>query len=100
VFGPLDMHDTSFFVPEEKLPRLVDMFLPSTDAKSYRKKFKPMGMLKYCAGSGGLFSTSQDYLKFCQMLANSGTSPSGMRVISPHTLEWMTSNRKYDLSLI
>ena len=45
----------------------------------------------FVSGGGGLVSTVSDYLRFCQMLLNGGTLD-GARILSPKTLQLMTSN--------
>src|SRR5215470_5472277 len=65
---PLRMVDTGFWVPPEKLTRLVDPpvgdeILPDPDVT------KPTTLF---SGGGGLVSTAADYLRFCQMLLNGG----------------------------
>ena len=78
IFTPLGMHDTFFTVPEEKLPRLAQMYSP--DDNGGLKPANPMQSLRFVtpanrfySGGGGLCSTATDYLAFCQMLLNNGT---------------------------
>ena len=87
LFKPLGMVDTAFWVPAEKLTRLVD---PPADAPIYpdRDVTKPTTMF---SGGGGLVSTAADYLRFCQMLLNGGELD-GVRVLSPATVRRMTTN--------
>ena len=86
LFKPLGMVDTGFWVPPEKLARLVD---PPLGAKMQpdRDVTKPTTMF---AGAG-LVSTATDYLRFCQMLLNGGELD-GARVLSPATVHRMTTN--------
>jgi CubicO group peptidase (beta-lactamase class C family) len=90
LFGPLDMVDTGFHVPEAKLSRLVD---PPAGGWG-----GPDGVLadvtkptKLFSGGGGLVSTAADYLRFCQMLLNGGELD-GVRILSPATVQRMTTN--------
>jgi CubicO group peptidase (beta-lactamase class C family) len=46
---------------------------------------------KWVPGSQGLFSTAQDYARFCLMLLYGGTRD-GVRFVSPRTIKYMTSN--------
>jgi CubicO group peptidase (beta-lactamase class C family) len=57
VFGPLHMVDTGFYVPEDKLFRLVDPPI----AERYRQ-FDIARPRKLLSGGGGLASTAPDYL--------------------------------------
>ncbi|MGC2777123.1 MAG: serine hydrolase domain-containing protein, partial [Bradyrhizobium sp.] len=86
IFDPLHMVDTGFFVPKEKLDRLVDAPMPERppiwDVTTPPKLF---------AGGGGLVSTAPDYLRFCQMLLNGGELD-GVRVLSPQAVKEMTTN--------
>jgi CubicO group peptidase (beta-lactamase class C family) len=96
IFRPLDMRDTGFIVPAEKLIRF---------ASSYRSTGKGMltvidvpatsryrAQRKYLSGGGGLVSTARDYLRFCQMLMNGGILQ-GTRVLRPETVREMTTNQ-------
>ena len=47
-------------------------------------------------GTHGLFSTVDDYMKFCQMMLNGGKG-NGKRLLSPKTVELMTMNQVGDL---
>lgn len=87
LFKPLGMVDTGFWVPPEKLARLIDPpagvpILPDRDVT------KPTTLF---SGGGGLVSTAADYLRFCQMLLNGGELD-GIRVLSPLTVRQMTTN--------
>ena len=87
LFKPLGMVDTAFWVPPEKLSRLVD---PPADVpiRPDRDVTKPTTMF---SGGGGLVSTAADYLRFCQMLLNGGELD-GVRILSPATVRRMTTN--------
>lgn len=87
LFKPLGMVDTGFWVPPEKLARLIDppvgaAMLPDRDVT------KPTTLF---SGGGGLVSTAADYLRFCQMLLNGGELD-GVRILSPATVRRMTTN--------
>jgi CubicO group peptidase (beta-lactamase class C family) len=84
IFGPLKMVDTGFFVPADKLDRLVDQ---PGDRRSPR--FDISRSRKLLSGGGGLASTALDYLRFCQMLLNSGELD-GARILSPQAVVAMT----------
>jgi CubicO group peptidase (beta-lactamase class C family) len=89
LFKPLGMVDSGFWVPPEKLDRLVDP--PVGDARNLlpdRDVTKPTTLF---SGGGGLVSTAADYLRFCQMLLNGGELD-GARILSPATIRQMTTN--------
>jgi hypothetical protein len=81
------MVDTGFWVPPEKLARLID---PPAGARIRpdRDITKPTTLF---SGGGGLVSTAADYLRFCQMLLNGGELE-GARILSPTTIRRMTTN--------
>ena len=85
LFKPLGMVDTGFWVPPEKLARLI---APPAGARILpdRDVTKPTTLF---SGGGGLVSTAADYLRFCQMLLNGGELD-GARVLSPATVRRMT----------
>jgi CubicO group peptidase (beta-lactamase class C family) len=87
LFKPLGMVDTGFWVPPDKLARLIDP--PSGAAlRPDRDVTKPTTLF---SGGGGLVSTATDYLRFCQMLLNGGELD-GVHILSPATVRRMTTN--------
>ncbi len=108
LFDPLDMNDTSFVVPQEKLDRLAQMYSPKgtgdgddaflKQSKSTTLVVSParasagyMEGATFEGGGGGLVSSAMDYLKFSQMMLNGGELD-GVRILSPKTIELMTTN--------
>ena len=93
IFRPLDMPDTFFYVPDDKLPRLATLHVASATArvKVARGPAETRGSQVFFAGAGGLFSTAGDYWRFCQMLVNHGTF-NGTRLLSRKSIERMTAN--------
>jgi CubicO group peptidase (beta-lactamase class C family) len=111
LFKPLKMKDTFFFVPDEKVSRLAAVYEPKKEgglAKLDRKViskgtlspvegliydpfYSYQGPKTYFSGGGGLNSTANDYLRFCQMMLNGGVLD-GVRILSPTTLELMIGN--------
>jgi CubicO group peptidase (beta-lactamase class C family) len=87
VFKPLRMVDTGFWVPPEKLARLIDPPI-GAPIRPDRDVTKPTTLF---SGGGGLVSTAADYLRFCQMLLNGGELD-GVRVLTPATVRRMTTN--------
>jgi len=86
IFKPLGMIDSGFYVPEEKLSRLVDP--PPGGRPQIWDVTKPT---KLFSGGGGLVSTAPDYLRFCQMLLNGGEL-GGVRILSANTVRQMTTD--------
>jgi CubicO group peptidase (beta-lactamase class C family) len=95
LFGPLQMTDTGFSVPDDSIDRFAACYtyqpgappqlFDDPEQSSYRRK------RSYLSGAGGLVSTSADYVRFCQMLLNRGELD-GRRIIGRKTLELMTCN--------
>ncbi len=94
IFQPLGMNDTDFFVPEEKQPRfaaayaLGDGGLVRDDA-SYFGLGDFRTLPAFISGGAGLCSTITDYARFANALANGGTSPDGVRILSPHSVDYI-----------
>jgi CubicO group peptidase (beta-lactamase class C family) len=95
IFEPLGMTDTFFSVPADKWER----FLPNHRWDRKTEKLMTLGPQSYdrfkdvtmLSGGGGLVGTAMDYLRFAEMLRNGG-SLDGNRILSPRTIEFMTTN--------
>jgi CubicO group peptidase (beta-lactamase class C family) len=97
IFKPLDMRDSGFFVPADKLDRFTashgtdakDMKLLATEkAATSRYRNKP----KFMSGGGGGVSTARDYLRFCQMLLNGGDLD-GVRILKKESVAEVSRNQ-------
>ena len=110
IFKPLQMNDTSFSVPASKadrftslyaypgdLGRLIpemkgkipdDLLMIKIDDRSFSPYLKPASLFD---GGSGLVSSTEDYLKFAQMLLNGGEL-AGERILSRKSVELMSSN--------
>jgi len=100
IFDPLKMDDTFFELPKNKIDRLTTLYvigenkeLVSFDNKS-NSPFKDKVIL--LNGSGGLLSTTEDYLKFSVMLLNNGFS-NGEQIIKKSTLDLMKEDHSLGL---
>ena len=87
IFDPLDMKDTCWNLPKEKVSRLVVI---RGDKKSWQK---PTG---YFSGSYLIISSARDYMRFEQMLVNGGIL-FGNRLISEESVALMSTNKVGDL---
>ena len=104
LFGPLQMHDTHFYLPASKRDRLAVVY-SATGAKLDRAP-DPGGMTgqgayvtgprKSFSGGAGLLSTAADYARFLQMLLNDGELE-GARILSPASVRLMTVDHLGDL---
>jgi CubicO group peptidase (beta-lactamase class C family) len=95
LFDPLGMKDTTFWVPNDKLSRVVTLY--NQRPNGLERTGTPDWLdTKIASGGGGLYSTAEDYIQFAQMLANGGEL-NGKRILSPRTIEQMSSNHVGDL---
>lgn len=97
IFKPLDMKDTGFFVPEDKLDRFaanhgIDAKEKKLTATETAAKSRYRTTPKMLSGGGGLVGTARDYLRFCQMLL-SGGELDGVRILKKETVAEMTKNQ-------
>ena len=112
IFDPLEMKDTFFQVPIDKMNRMTNLYghkngfkrygiaLPE-EIKKQKKKLVLVDNRKNSFfyqkpsiedGGSGLVSTASDYLKFAKMLLNKG-SLNGIRVLKEGSVETMVSNQ-------
>jgi len=96
IFKPLNMNDTSFYVPEEKKHRLAAFYRTTENGglekqPPNKKDLSQPSEQRFFSGGGGLYSTVRDYSRFCQMLLNGGEFD-GIRLVSRKTIEMMTVN--------
>lgn len=104
IFNPLKMHDSHFYIPEEKLKRLAAVW--KSDWKGSLERAGDEALIngdlalcpsdayatsgKYLAGGASVLSTPYDYFRFAQMLLNKGELE-GTRLLSRKTVELMTA---------
>ncbi len=84
IFTPLGMDETWFWVPEHKANRIAEPIHGDMTDNTI-----PRRML---SGGGGLNSTTEDYVRFAEMLLNGGVYR-GQRIISEATLDTMLEKR-------
>ncbi|MGC2474638.1 MAG: serine hydrolase domain-containing protein [Candidatus Sulfotelmatobacter sp.] len=95
ILQPLQMKDTFFYPPSDKLDRIAIVYAPK-DGKEIRAGSQILGGdpgafrkgSKYPGPEYGLFSTAEDLSHFCQMILNHGTWK-GARILSPATIDTM-----------
>ncbi len=92
LFKPLQMTDSAFFVPSEKLGRLAQPFSIDPATGNPNKVFDVAAPPKNDSGGAGGVSTAADYLRFAQMMLNGGRL-GGARVLSRTTVLLMTSDQ-------
>jgi CubicO group peptidase (beta-lactamase class C family) len=96
LFAPLGMTDTAFWVPENKLDRLLPAYVVRWLSGKRMLSDHPRDSVLarppiFASGSSGLISTADDYLKFATMLLRGGALD-GTRILSPDTIALMTKN--------
>jgi CubicO group peptidase (beta-lactamase class C family) len=103
LFDPLGMHDTWFYLPEEKAGRLVPIQHKTADGTwerypvtYYDPEFPVKGARRYFSGGAGLSSTARDYATFLQMYLNGGEF-NGTRILSRTTIQAIMGNQTGDL---
>jgi CubicO group peptidase (beta-lactamase class C family) len=103
IFNPLGMTDTFFDVPNNKRNRCASNIgyddsgnlinLETVPSKMAFKERPPD--LEFEAGSGGLWSTIGDYLKFARLFVENGSS-NGIPILKRETIHFMCSNQLTD----
>lgn len=113
LFGPLGMVDTGFYVPPEKAGRFAELYgydgdgrlLPptATEFEEYTRLGSSVATAEtvtarylepptLLSGGMGMVSTTQDYMRFAQMLLNGGELD-GIRILAPLTVDLMRRNQ-------
>jgi CubicO group peptidase (beta-lactamase class C family) len=96
IFEPLGMKDTGFWVDASRVDRVTNLFTYGPDKRLIQATPATGGRdpsLKpaFLSGSGGLLSTTDDYLRFAQMMLNGGQANS-KRFLKASTVELMRTN--------
>ncbi len=96
IFDPLQMVDTHYIVPKDKVDRVAAVYSPTGPNQSIDLFRAPEYQeTTYFGGVAGLSSTVSDYWRFSQMLLNGGELD-GVRLLSPKTINLMISNHSGD----
>jgi CubicO group peptidase (beta-lactamase class C family) len=93
IFEPLGMKDTGFWVDPSKVDRVTNVFTYGPDKRiiAAPPQRDPSSKPAFLSGSGGLFSTTNDYFQFTQMILNGGQA-NGKRFLKASTVELMRTN--------
>lgn len=100
IFNPLAMTDTFFDIPTNKRNRCASNMgydesgnLVNLETVPSKMAFKERpSNLEFEAGSGGLWSTIDDYLKFAKLFVENGSS-NGVQILKQETIGLMCSNQ-------
>jgi len=96
ILAPLQMHDTAFSVPIDQQHRIAEPFAQCPDSGTPVQLLDPRQPPRFESGGGGLISSAPDYARFVLMLRNGGELD-GVRLLSPHTLAFMTADHIGDM---
>ncbi|HSE43101.1 MAG TPA: serine hydrolase domain-containing protein [Acidobacteriota bacterium] len=113
IFTPLKMHDTHFYLPQEKISRFCAVYrqMPDQTAQWMNDDTVELGHVvfsasfpmkkpqTYYSGGVGLVSTANDYARFLQMLLNKGELE-GVRILNQKIVDEMTSNQTGSLHTV
>ena len=98
IFAPLGMKDTAFVVPASETDRFSANYRRGPDKGLQVIKDSERSYLaepNFFSGGGGLVGTTEDYLRFCEMLRRGGELD-GARILGPRTIELMRRNHLKD----
>lgn len=91
LFKPLNMADTGFAVPKDKMARLAQPLPVDPATGAPNKLIDVSAPPKNDSGGAGGVSTALDYLRFSQMMLNGGSFEEA-RILSRTTIALMTSD--------
>lgn len=99
LFDPLGMKNTTFYPDDDQRAKLVTAYRKNNETgelesvpprPDFGTRDRPP------QGNGGLFSTAQDYARFCQMLLNGGELD-GRRYLSAEAMKLLSTPQTGDL---
>jgi CubicO group peptidase (beta-lactamase class C family) len=91
IFEPLGMRDTGFWVEPGSTDRVASLYSYQGGELARLNRPDPARIStkpSFLSGGGGLWSTNQDYRRFCQMLLDEGAYDGG-RLLAPETVRLM-----------
>ena len=91
IFAPLEMTDTAFYVPAEKLSRFAANYNPGGNLIDDPETSDYLKKPNLSSGGGGLVGTITDYMRFLLAIRNGGEL-NGKRILKEKTVEMMTQN--------
>jgi CubicO group peptidase (beta-lactamase class C family) len=97
VTGPLGMDQTAFRMTDAQRVNSTPVHLLGEDGTWAATGLDLAQDPEYWSGGHGLYSTPRDYLKFQRALLGDGTSPDGVKILEPRTVEAAFTNQIGDL---
>lgn len=98
LFGPLGMHDTTFWPNEEQVSRLAKSYMPNAEKNGLvetdvcQATYPLTDRGRGPCPAGGLFSTARDVAQFCRMILGGGVLD-GRRYVSEDAIRQMGSTQ-------
>jgi CubicO group peptidase (beta-lactamase class C family) len=98
ILGPLNMNNTFFTIPADRMGDVATVYTRTAQGLTKQNPPPLPAGVEFFSGAGGLTSSAEDYLQFCQMLLNGGQW-NGTRLLSRKSIELMTDNAIGNLDL-
>ena len=99
IFDPLGMTHTGFVLKEDDTYRLAAQYMMNDDGVTFHDIGKGNEyVFNACvkSGGGGLISTLDDMMRFCDVLANGGTTKDGYCLLKQETIDLMRKDHLDD----
>tara|TARA_B100000925_G_scaffold80741_1_gene57297 strand:+ start:60 stop:1301 length:1242 start_codon:yes stop_codon:yes gene_type:complete len=97
IFDPLSMNETGYNVGQAQQQRIMQVHFNLEDGTLVNSHVQvPTSGNTVYGGTHGLFSSTEDFLRFCQMILNKG-SFNDHRILKKETVELMTKNHVGEL---
>jgi len=97
IFDPLSMNETGYNVGQAHQQRIMQVHFNLEDGTLVNSHVQvPTSGNTVYGGTHGLFSSTEDFLRFCQMILNKG-SFNDHRILKKETVELMTKNHVGEL---
>lgn len=97
IFTPLGMLETGYEVTATNTERVMPVYLNNEEGTLMKSPVQARTQgSSFFGGTYGLFSSIEDYLRFCKMILNKGIL-NGQRILATKTVEQMTQNHVGEL---
>ncbi len=100
IFDPLGMEHTSFAPKEDDTYRLAAQYMMNDDGEAFHNIGKENEYVfnpSIKSGGGGLVSTLDDMMQFCDVLANGGTTATGYCLLMQSSIDLMRQDHLDDI---
>src|ERR1700759_177051 len=91
IFGPMKLTDTGFFIDSSKVSRVTKLHQARGGSVSSTMSNVSTKKPTRISPSGGLYSTAEDYFRFCQMVLNGGQID-GKSLLNESSVKLMHTN--------